>query len=366
MKLLKNILSIEDSNCKKVIRLFGIKLEFKNKYLMYENELNKIKSENKRLQNQLSNQESYNKKLSENVIRYLTDVNFNPIENDCCPFCGSKKYTVEKEYSINYLMERWKQEYHFVPFAPCYVDRILERRVCSVCGLIYYNYRIPDTEEFYSILSELHEIYSKNKWDYDVAMDIVKEYRPKSLLDIGCGYGFFIEKSKEYVADVRGSEFNPVAIKELNKKGITVYDKDLTELTDTFDMITAFQVLEHVVKPDEFIENLLNLLNKDGLLLLVTPNPESELIKYAPGILELPPHHNLDISKEFYEFIASRYDLEIISYIQQDVEFWVYRKYMWGRYDISVNQDNEEDFSKFMQEKEGLIGKGHAVLYRKK
>lgn len=168
------------------------------------------------------------------------------------------------------------------------------------------------------------------------------------------------------MTDVRGSEFNPVAIKELNKKGIQVYDKDLNELSDTFDMITAFQVLEHVAKPKEFIENILNLLNKNGFLLFVTPNPASELIKYAPGILELPPHHNLDISKEFYEHIAQKYDLEIISYVQQDMEFWVYANYMLGKFNVSIDPNNKKDYEKFKMDKDKLIGKSHAVLFQKR
>ena len=348
----------------RIKRLYGDNLS--KELYKTQKKLNKLKAQNKKLKEKINHHENEIEYLNRIALRHLTNVNYNPIENNCCPYCGSKKYNIKTEYSINFLMECWRQQFNFVPFSPCYVDKILERRICCECGLNYYNYFIPDTEEFYSILSELYPIYEENKWDYNIAIKLIEEHHPKSLLDIGCGYGFFIEKAKNYMTDIRGSEFNPLAIEELHKKGIQVYDKDLNELSDTFDMITSFQVLEHVAKPKEFIENLLNLLNPGGLLLFVTPNPSSEFIKYAPSILELPPHHNLDISKEFYEYIAKKYDLDIISYIEQDMEFWVYQHYMKGKYNVSVNRDNDEDYKKFMNEKETLIGKSHAVLYQKK
>lgn len=159
--------------------------KFINDEQIYEEKFIKLNNQNKKLEKKIINLEKNIEDLNKNVVKYLNNVNYNPINNDCCPFCGSKQFNIEKEYSINYLMERWKQQYHFVPFSPCYVDKILERRVCSSCGLNYYNYFIPDTEEFYSILSGLHKIYSENKWDYDIAIDIIKEYRPQNLLDIG-------------------------------------------------------------------------------------------------------------------------------------------------------------------------------------
>ena len=296
-------------------------------------------------------------------ISFLSNLNNKPIVKDHCPLCMSKHYIVAKNYSINSLIERWIKQYSFVPFSKCYENKVLERRICLNCHMNYYNFEVPDTAEFYNKLGTLHNLYSKDKWDYDEALKIVEEYKPKSLMDIGCGYGYFIEKIQNAVEYVVGSEFNPAAIDICKNKDIKLYTTNLKEVPEKFDMITAFQVFEHVKDNKTFIEDCLNLLNEGGLLLFVTPNPDSELIKYNPGILELPPHHCCDISKETYEYIAKKYNLEIVDYKQQEIELWVYKAYLKGKYGLEFS--NKEIYDKYLLEKDNLIGKSHLVLFRK-
>ena len=295
---------------------------------------------------------------------YLNNTNQTPIIVDKCPLCGSTHYIIAKEYSIKSLIERWTKQYSFVPFADCYKDKILERRICTNCGMNFYNYTIPDTAEFYEKLGKLHNLYAKNKWDYDEAVKIVKKYKPQSLMDIGCGYGYFLEKIKNAVPNIAGSEFNPAAINVCKSKNIKLYTTNLREVPEKFDLITAFQVLEHVKDTKDFIENCLNLLNDNGHLLFVTPNPDGELIKYNPGILELPPHHCCDISKETYEYIAEKYNLEIVDYKQQEIELWVYKAYLKAKHGMELS--NKDLYEKYLLEKDQLIGKGHLVLLRKR
>ena len=228
----------------------------------------------------------------------------------------------------------------------------------------YYNYTIPDTAEFYQILGTLHDLYAKNKWDYTEAAQIVQKYKPKSLMDIGCGYGYFLDKIKNAVDNTAGSEFNPAAINVCKSKNIKLYTTDLKQVYEKFDMITSFQVLEHVKDTKTFIEDCLNLVKDNGYLLFVTPNPDGELIKYNPGILELPPHHCCDIAKATYEYIAKTYNLDIVDYKEQEIELWVYQAYLQGRYNIALPV--KEVYGKYLQEKDKLTGKSHLVLFQKK
>lgn len=296
-------------------------------------------------------------------IDYLNNTIEEPITIDKCPLCGSERYISAKDYEINKLIERWIKQYSFVPFPDCYKDKILERKICTNCGINYYNYTIPDTAEFYEKLGTLHNLYAKNKWDYDEAIKIIQKYKPNSVMDIGCGYGYFIEKIKNAVDYVVGSEFNPTAINTCNSKGIKLYTTNLKDIQEKFDMITAFQVFEHVKDNKSFIEDCINLINPNGYLLLVVPNPEGELIKYNPGILELPPHHCCDISKDAFEFISQKYGLEIVEYKQQEIEPWIYKIYLKEKYNINYNHSNM--YMNYLHEKSTLVGKGHLVLYKK-
>ena len=377
---LKQLISIKNSGIHKIITIFFIKIKYKSKKLIEKEKLYKLTSEIDTLKKQIENLTLVHKAISNKKTQA---VNTNKTENEVeivylynekehqgslinieyCPLCGSKHYIIAKDYSINSLIERWIKQYSFVPFAKCYENKVLERRVCTNCGIHYYNFEIPDTSEFYKKLSTLHNLYSKDKWDYDEALKIVEKYEPKSLLDIGCGYGYFIEKIQNAVERVVGSEFNPTAIDVCQNKGIELYTTNLKEVPEKFDMITAFQVFEHVKDNKTFIEDCLNILKPNGLLLLVTPNPNSELIKYAPGILELPPHHCCDIPKESYEYIAKTYNLEILEYKTQDIELWVYKAYLKGKYNLEFTS-NKEAYINYLQEKNNLIGKSHLVLFR--
>lgn len=303
------------------------------------------------------------RKKPEIKIEYLKNLPDTADERSQCPFCSNARYVVKNEYEINSLIERWKNQYAFVPFSDCYKGKTLQRRICLNCGTNYYNYFLPDTEEFYEKLTSLHPIYSKNKWDYDEALEIVLKYKPKSLLDVGCGYGYFIEKIQNAVDAAAGSEFNQLAVDECNKKGIKVYTSDLSQIEEKFSMITAFQVLEHIKEPDNFVKKLLELLDKNGLLLFVTPNPKSELIKYNPGILELPPHHNLDISKETFEYIAKQHNLKILLYKCQEIMPYDYNIYLQSKYGLYL--DNTALYDKYILEKNSLVGKSHLVLFEK-
>ena len=330
MNLIKKIFSIKNDNKHTIYNFLGIKIKFKIK--------------------------EFKKTI------YLQNRNHEIIIRQTCPLCDSEHFLLKNTYDINLLIERWKGKYAFIPIADCYKDKVLERRVCKNCGLNYYNYFLPDTNEFYQKLITLQSIYATNKFDYDEAINIVQQFRPETLLDIGCGYGYFLDKIKNYVKFVAGTEFNDTAIKVCKKKNINIYNSDLSQIDKKFDMITAFQVLEHVKDVKNFIKNSINRLNTGGVLLFVTPNPESELIKYNPGILELPPHHNLDISKEAFEYIAKEYNLQIIDYKKQDIDLYGYEIYLKSKYNINFDKSM---YNAYLQEKNNLVGKSHLVCYKK-
>ena len=63
-----------------------------------------------------------------------------------------------------------------------------------------------------------------------------------------------------------------------SEKGYKIF-KNMNEVNLKFDNVINYYVLEHVNKPINFIENLLNLLKKNGHLILEVPNREDFLLK---------------------------------------------------------------------------------------
>lgn len=103
--------------------------------------------------------------------------------------------------------------------------------------------------------------------------------KPAKILDIGCGTGGFLTGFKERGWQVLGTEISPEAASFSQKVyGFPVKVGDLLELDfsgEKFNVVTLNGVLEHLFSPRESLEKINQLLEQDGLLVIVIPNIES-------------------------------------------------------------------------------------------
>ena len=97
------------------------------------------------------------------------------------------------------------------------------------------------------------------------------------LLDVGCGTGFFIEAALEAGFDPAGIELSTVAIglaEPSARTRITRGDVNTLLATDArrFDVVTAFDIIEHTFDPAAFLDDVGRLLAPGGLIVLSTPD----------------------------------------------------------------------------------------------
>src|SRR4030067_2793879 len=104
------------------------------------------------------------------------------------------------------------------------------------------------------------------------------------LLDVGCGSAWFAQhflKKNKFVFSLDISISNPLKAtsKYTSEKhfGITADSNFLPFQPDSFDVIVASEIIEHVVSPERFITELLRTVKPDGYLIITTPY--KELIK---------------------------------------------------------------------------------------
>ncbi len=113
----------------------------------------------------------------------------------------------------------------------------------------------------------------------------LKKLNPKgkTLLDIGSGYGYFLEEMNkkglitlglEPSAKLNNYAFNKFQIKSLNKS-FGEYQSN-----KKFDYITLIHVIEHVKNPSGIIQKAVSLLNRGGILFIETPNLNSHLFNF--------------------------------------------------------------------------------------
>lgn len=102
----------------------------------------------------------------------------------------------------------------------------------------------------------------------------------KTLLDFGCGVGKLCLIAQEYGLQATGIEADPSArLTAAQTGGLKVY-ADFQELQaalpfERFDIITMWDVIEHLREPWEDLQNLSNRLRPGGYLLVSTPNARS-------------------------------------------------------------------------------------------
>lgn len=99
---------------------------------------------------------------------------------------------------------------------------------------------------------------------------------PGRLLDFGCGWGFFLGAAGEEGWEIHGLEPLPGhALYTRGKIGaevITDILRDDTFLDSYFDVITAFQVFEHLPDPAGDLARLSRALQPGGIMLVEVPN----------------------------------------------------------------------------------------------
>jgi SAM-dependent methyltransferase len=124
------------------------------------------------------------------------------------------------------------------------------------------------------------------------------------LLDIGCGYGFFLQEMKYRGWEVEGIEISDVGRKYAQDKwDIHVYSQppeDLPLPESIFDVVTLFYVIEHVLDPLGLLMGVKRALKSNGLILLRWPHstPIVRLLGPLSKKLDLyhTPYHLYDFS----------------------------------------------------------------------
>ncbi|MFC1865760.1 class I SAM-dependent methyltransferase [Chloroflexota bacterium] len=113
-----------------------------------------------------------------------------------------------------------------------------------------------------------------NKWLYKARIRALNKFvkngcinpQGKSLLDIGCGTGFYIDYWERLgVTNIVGLDITEISISRLSviHPGYRFLRADITadnlELKNGFDTITAFDVLFHIVEEDKFEQAISNI-----------------------------------------------------------------------------------------------------------
>ncbi len=137
-------------------------------------------------------------------------------------------------------------------------------------------------------------------------LDLVLKFKKKgNLVDIGCGNGWFLEVAKKNFV-VSGVELNNSLLNFTSRKlKIPVYRKINLLKDKYFDVITLFDVIEHVSKPMDYLKKVSKKLKKGGIILIYTPNKDSLAFSYLRENHQLfnAPIHITYLCAKSFDFI---------------------------------------------------------------
>jgi SAM-dependent methyltransferase len=182
---------------------------------------------------------------------------------------------------------------------------------CNGCGLMYLNPQLTPEElaPYYPEDYEPHVGTKKERLGWlrriDYRYGVEKRYRaimryhprPGRMLDVGCGPGAFLDGMREHGWEVEGIEpgIRPATYASeelgLQVRNTTLEDADLEPAS--FDLVTMWNVLEHLSDPQRALRRIREALRPDGLLVFAIPSVMSyDLLvfgKYWAGY-DLPRH----------------------------------------------------------------------------
>ena len=215
-----------------------------------------------------------------------------------CPVCSSKRLRerFEVAHYENDLLYAWAQNVDYAR-AP-----IVE---CGECGFAFKG--TQPTEEFlrrhYAQTSAEYQTRQAEddaayRTDYERARRLLTQRFPQGgrILDVGCGRGFFLQSlGKEW--ERHGVEPSQSAADyAARENGIPVHAGSLfsVKLPDAFfDVVTLFDVMEHLAEPAKIVAEVRRVLKPGGSLLIGTGNCGSLAARLAGAqwvYLAIPDH----------------------------------------------------------------------------
>lgn len=156
---------------------------------------------------------------------------------------------------------------------------------CKNCDVIWHDNEIADVKEYYETeeyrnelegsseeekFYELHDKETLDKLNYTGTTI----FRNKVVADIGCGCGAFLDYISGVAREVVAVEPSLKYRNIMSRKGFSTYsyaDEAKKLYANKIDVITSFDVIEHVQFPESFIKDVYDLLTVGGKAIIGTP-----------------------------------------------------------------------------------------------
>lgn len=127
--------------------------------------------------------------------------------------------------------------------------------------------------------------YQRCQYAYEFAVPFITG---KAVLDVGCGRGYGTELMAKYASVITGLDYDQDTVDDNSRRLKNVHNVRFIRAAipplpfedQSFDVITAFQFIEHIEPRKEFLKECLRVLKPGGRFLITTPNAKKS---FAPN-----------------------------------------------------------------------------------
>ena len=240
---------------------------------------------------EIRKKETFDRYLSlvkKDVKHYFKDTaSFEKIR---CPACSSTSLTNEFE-KVGFTYQQCKQCYTlFVNPRPTH-EQLIDFYASSPSTTFWIN-------DFFKPVEKIRttKIFQpRAEW---VVNYFGKSMKKWTIGDIGAGFGIFLQELKNYWRDNKYIAIEPSReqCEICEMKGLDFICKaveDIDNMGSTFDLLTAFELFEHLQNPGRFLDTVYHLLKPGGYFLFTTLNGNGFDIQilWDKSKSVFPPHH---------------------------------------------------------------------------
>ena len=200
---------------------------------------------------------------------------------------------------------------------------------CSGCKVHFWmSFRNPGADWYEEradyIIQEAVQPKVRRGYDKNILSLTEAEFQEKKVLDVGCGTGEFLAALQKKGCQVWGVDFDHIAIGVAKKQfglehvfALPLEDFFKNVAFARFDIITCFEVIEHVDNPLRLLSYIREALEPRGRVFLSTPSRER--IAAHSNVWDYPPNHLTRWSEQALSNVAQRagFQVQRIDYVDQ-------------------------------------------------